>query len=243
MPTSSHMDGSLFSLQSLLCINGFHREGSSSSVTRCSGLLYALGGVQMGNGVYTKAQEYFQQSLKLAESVGDESGVASAVKAIGDTFYLGTEYSNAEELYIQARDIYSRISDQLGFAGSVMKLGDVYRMRNECPKAEELYIQIRDIHSQIGNQLDFSRLVKKFERRVPNAERASFQAEELYFKPTTSTTIPGIRSALHTQESYIQAREVYSQIGNLLGVARSVYSLGDVYQMRDDYSKAEGSYI
>ncbi|KIO33023.1 hypothetical protein M407DRAFT_18175 [Tulasnella calospora MUT 4182] len=44
------------------------------------------------------------------------------------------------------------------------------------------------------------------------------------------------------EESYIQARHIYSQIEDRLGFAQSVKSLGDVYRMRNEYSKAEESY-
>ncbi|KIO20707.1 hypothetical protein M407DRAFT_29645 [Tulasnella calospora MUT 4182] len=112
----------------------YRREPGSLSVTRSSGLLYALGRIRMRNSMYTEAQEYFEQSLKVAESVGDEGGEARVVKAIGDVYHLRDEYSRAEESYIQARHIYSQIGDRLGFAQSVKNLGDVYRMRNEYSK-------------------------------------------------------------------------------------------------------------
>ncbi|KAG8916171.1 hypothetical protein FRC00_000489, partial [Tulasnella sp. 408] len=39
------------------------------------------------------------------------------------------------------------------------------------------------------------------------------------------------------------ARNLYSNIGNQLGFAQSVKALGGVYLMRDEYSKAEESYV
>ncbi|KIO33045.1 hypothetical protein M407DRAFT_18193 [Tulasnella calospora MUT 4182] len=196
------------------------REVGSLSVTRSSGLLYALGRVQLGSNMYSKAQEYFEQCLKVAESVGDERGKPMAVNGIGDVYRMRNEYSKAEESYTQARDIFSQIGDQLGFAQSVDSLGDVYLMRDEYSKAEELYIQARDIFSQIGDQLGSAQSVKSL--------GDVFRMRSKYSK---------------AEESYIQARDIYSQIGDQLGFAQSVKSLGDVYRMRDEYSKAEESYI
>ncbi|KIO33026.1 hypothetical protein M407DRAFT_18177 [Tulasnella calospora MUT 4182] len=213
MPTNHLMDGSDQIVPS-------RREAGSLSVTRSSGLLYALGWIQMWNNMFKNAQGYFEQSFKVDESVGDEGGKAMVMKAIGDVHRMRNEYSKAEELYIEARHSYFQIWNQLGFAQSVMSLGDVYRMRNEYSKAEESYIEARDIYSQSGNRLGFAQSVERLGDVCRRRDQYS-QAEE----------------------SYLQARGVHSQIGNRLGFAQSAQSLGDVYRMRDEYSKAEELHI
>ncbi|KAG9021614.1 hypothetical protein FS837_007136, partial [Tulasnella sp. UAMH 9824] len=165
------------------------KEGSSLPVTRSSGLLDALGRIQLQNGMFTEARGYFEQSLKVAESVGNEWDEARALNALGDASYLRSECSAAEESYTHARDIYSRTGSQLGLAQSVKSLGDVYRMRNEYCKAEGSYIQARDIFSQIGNRLGFA-------QSVDSLGDVYFMRDE-YAK---------------AEESYIQARDIYSQI-------------------------------
>ncbi|KAG9041583.1 hypothetical protein FS837_012047 [Tulasnella sp. UAMH 9824] len=137
----------------------FHKGGNSSVTTRSSGLLHALGWIELGNGVLYKAQECFRQSLEISESVGDEKGKARAMNAMGQAYLLQNKYSEAEESYIQSRDLYSKIGYKIGIAQSVKALGDVYRMRNEYSKAEESYIQSRDLYSKIGDQLGFAQSV------------------------------------------------------------------------------------
>ncbi|KIO19723.1 hypothetical protein M407DRAFT_30614 [Tulasnella calospora MUT 4182] len=197
-----------------------NREGSNSSVTRSTGLLFALGRVQLRNGMYSEAEGHFEQSRKVAETVGDEWGRARALYGIGDAFSLQNEYAKAEESYSRARDIYSQIGDQLGCAQSVQGLGDVYRMRNVYSKAEESYIRAQDIFSQIGDQLGFAHSAKGLGQ--------VYQMRGEYSK---------------AEESYIRARDIHSQIGSQLGFAGSVEGLGDIYRMRSEYSKAEESYI
>ncbi|KIO27213.1 hypothetical protein M407DRAFT_23520, partial [Tulasnella calospora MUT 4182] len=132
------------------------RGGNGLATTRSSGLLNALGWIQLRKGVTPKALEYFQQSLEASKSVGDEQGKPRALNSIGEAYRMRSEYAKAEESCIQARDLYSRIGNQLGFARSVLDLGAVYRMRDEYSKAEESYIQSRDLYSRIGNQLGFA---------------------------------------------------------------------------------------
>ncbi|KAG9038733.1 hypothetical protein FS837_001193, partial [Tulasnella sp. UAMH 9824] len=129
------------------------RSGDGLAITPSSGLLHALGWIQLHNGVMAKAQEYFQQSLEVSKSAKDQKSSARTLKAIGDVYCLQNEYSKAEGSYIQSRDFYSKLGDQLGLAHSVKGLGDVYRLRTERSKAEESYIQARDIYSKLGDQL------------------------------------------------------------------------------------------
>ncbi|KIO33759.1 hypothetical protein M407DRAFT_17370 [Tulasnella calospora MUT 4182] len=236
------------------------REGSSLSVTRSSGLLFALGWHQVRNGMFTNAQEYFEQSLKAAESVGDERGRARALKGVGDACYLQSEYTKAEESYTRALEIYLRVADMLGCAQSVDSLGDLYRMRNEYSEAEEWYIQARDTYSQIGNQLGFAQSVKSLgdvyhmRGESSKAEESYIQARDIYSRIENQLGFAQSLDSLgdvysmrdeysKAEESYIRARDIYSQIGNQLGVAQSTRGLGEVYYMRDDYPKAEESYI
>ncbi|KIO28068.1 hypothetical protein M407DRAFT_22700, partial [Tulasnella calospora MUT 4182] len=133
--------------------------GNSLATSRSSELSYALGRIQFQNCVMDEAQKYFQQSLDISKSVGDEGGEASALHALGEVFCMRNEESRAEEFFIQSRDIYSRILDQHGFARSVKSLGDVHRMQKDYSKAEESYFQARDIYSRIEDQLGLAQSI------------------------------------------------------------------------------------
>ncbi|KIO22942.1 hypothetical protein M407DRAFT_27587 [Tulasnella calospora MUT 4182] len=196
------------------------REGSSLSVTRSSGLLHALGRMQLQNGMFAEAHEYFGKSLKVAESVGDERGQGKALQAIGDTAYVRGEHSRAEDSYLQARDIFSQIGDQRGLARSFRDLGDVQRMRSEYSKAEESYRQACGVYSQIGDQEGFAQSLKGLGE--------VYRMQDDYFK---------------AEESFTQAREIFSQIGHVHGLARSHEGMGDIQSDRGEYTMAEQSYL
>ncbi|KAG9022190.1 hypothetical protein FS837_006545, partial [Tulasnella sp. UAMH 9824] len=236
------------------------RANDSISATRSSGLLYALGRIRLRNNLMADAQKYFERSLEVATSGGDEQGMAKALEALGQAFYLQSEYSKAEDLYSQAHKIYSHIGDRLGIAQSLDSLGDVYRMRYDYSKAEESYIQARDIYSQIGSHLGFAQSIKslgdvyRIRRWYSKAEELYIQARDIYSQLDYQLGLAQSVNSLgdlyrmrceysEAEEAYIQARNVYSQIGYELGFAQAVDSLGDVYYMRDEYSKAEESYI
>ncbi|KAG9047669.1 hypothetical protein FS837_001745 [Tulasnella sp. UAMH 9824] len=198
------------------------REGNSSSITRSSGLLRALGRLQLRNGMHTEGRELFGQSLKVAESVGDEYGQAEALRAIGDTLYLQDEYSKAEESFVQARDIYLRIGKQLGFAQSrgfaqsVKALGDVHRMRTEYSKAEEAYIHAREVHSQIGDQFGFAQCSEGMGRL--HSTRGEYAK---------------------AAESYAEAQRIYHRIGDMYSSANISWYLAWLHRDQAQYEAAE----
>ncbi|KAG9041373.1 hypothetical protein FS837_012359 [Tulasnella sp. UAMH 9824] len=234
-------------------------QREEGSLTRSARLLFALGRIELRNSMFSEARKYFEHSLKVAESVGDESEMANVLRAIGDVYYQLGDYSKAEESYIRACDIFSRIGNQLGYAQSVNSLGDVYRMRDEYSKAEESYIQARDIYSQIRNLAGFAEsadsLGDVYYMRIDysQAEESYSQARDIYSRIGDQLGLAQAVKRLgdvyrmgneysKAEESYIQARDIHSQIGNQLGFAQSVKTLGDVYRMQNEYSKAEESY-
>ncbi|KAG8968639.1 hypothetical protein FRC05_001491, partial [Tulasnella sp. 425] len=236
------------------------KVSGGSAATRSSGLLCALGWIQMGNSRLSEAEKYFQESFVVAKSAADKEGSARALRALGSMYQLQSRYPTSEESYIQARDTYSEIGNRQGFAEAVKGLGDVYYLQSKYSNAEESYIQARDANSQIGDQQGFANSldglgdVYRMRSEYSKAEESSMQARDTYSRIGDQQgfansvwslgEVYGIRSEYSkAEESYIQARDTYSQIGNQLGFANSVKGLGDVYRMRSEYSKAEESYI
>ncbi|KIO21117.1 hypothetical protein M407DRAFT_29277 [Tulasnella calospora MUT 4182] len=196
-----------------------HSGGNSSAAARSSRVLFALGQIELRNGVLDEARRYFEQSLEVARSLGDKNDESRALRGLGDTFGRQGENSKAGEAYIEACDISSQIGDRLGLARSLGCLGIVHAMRNDYSKAEESYIQSRDIFSQMGDQRGVARSL------IALGDMYCLRCE--YSK---------------AEQSYIQARDIFSQIGNQRGFAQSTQALGHVYRVRGEYSKAEESY-
>lgn len=236
------------------------RVGMDLFSNRSSELLYALGRMQLKNGIMDEALEYVQQSLEVAKSAGDVTSKARALWAIGDAYRMRNAYSRAEDAYIEARDIYYRLGNQLGYAQSLKGLGDVYHMRCEYPKAEDAYIQARDIFSRIGNEVAYAKSVvglgdiHRMQSKYLKAEDYFTEARDIFSRignqPALAESMKGLGDVYirrceysRAEEAYIKARDIYSQIGDQLGLAQSIRGLGDVYYVRHEDTKAEDSYI
>ncbi|KAG9030203.1 hypothetical protein FS837_003328 [Tulasnella sp. UAMH 9824] len=235
------------------------KEGSDMDIPLSSRLLWVLGRMEWRNDKMPEARKYFQRALEVSQSVGDESGKARALKALGDACHRQNEHSEAVELLIQAKNIFSQIGDRLGFAQSVDSLGDVYRMRDEYSKAEESYVQAQGIYLELLDTLGLAQTAAnlgdlyRLRDEYTKAEQSYTQARDLYHKIGSelgvAESVKGLGDVYRmrseyskAEESYKQASDIYSQIGNQLGFAQSVKSLGDVYLMRSEYSRAEESY-
>ncbi|KIO29629.1 hypothetical protein M407DRAFT_21218 [Tulasnella calospora MUT 4182] len=236
------------------------RGGNDLSTTRSSRLLYALGLIQLSNGIMNEALNFFQQSLEVSRSVGDDQGHARAMRGIGDVYRQQSDYSRAGDSYIQARDIYSQIGDELGQASSFKALGDIYRMRNDYAQAELSYIRAGSIYSTIGNQLGLAQSVQglghvyHMRNEYSKAKESYTKARDMYSQIGDQLGLANsVRGLGHVcrmrneyseaKDLYIMARDIYSRIGDKLGFANSVRGLGDVYQMLNNYPKAKESYL
>lgn len=235
------------------------RGVSGAPTTRSSRLLYALGLIQLSNGMMGEALNLFHQSLDASRSVGDNQGYARAMRGLGDVYRLKSEYSEAENSYIKACDIYAQIRDEIGQAGSFKALGDIYRMRNDYTQAEDSYTKARGIYAAIENQLGLAQSVQglghvyHMRNEYPKAEASYAQARDIYARIGDqlglANSVRGLGHVYRMRNEYgqaelhyIEAREIYSRIGDQLGAANSERGLGDVYQMQHEYSKAKESY-
>ncbi|KAG9047313.1 hypothetical protein FS837_002570 [Tulasnella sp. UAMH 9824] len=232
------------------------RIEDNMATTRSSGLLHALGQIELYNGGMEKALEYFRQSLEIAKLVGDERSKAIALGAIGEAYRQQDDHSKQRS---HTSNLVTS-SPKSAISLSVLALGEVYYAQTEYHKAKELYIQSRDLFCKIGDSVGFARSlhslgeVYRMTTEYAKAEELYIQSRDLFSKIGDQVgfahsvkalgSVYSMRSEyFKAEESYIQSRDVYSRIGSQLGFAQSVLGLGEVYSMRTDYSKAETSFI
>ena len=104
-----------------------------------------------------KANDCYQQALKIYQEIGDRLGEANTLKAIGDVLQFLDRRSEALERYEQALAFYPDIGDRLGEANVLQEFGklqdDPAQGLEYLQQAQNLYTQIGDIYSQSRNLL------------------------------------------------------------------------------------------
>jgi len=166
-------------------------------------------------GDYTKALEYYSQSLIIQEQIGNQKGVAAGLNNIGLINVIQGNYIKALEYYTKGLTIEKQIGNQKGVAITLNNIGIIYNDQGDYPKAIDFYTQSLKIEQQIGDQRGVAICL--------NNIGIIYQSQGDYTKALD----------YHTQ-SLKMKEQIYDQ----LGIAPSLHNIGEVYQGLGDYSKA-----
>jgi tetratricopeptide (TPR) repeat protein len=105
------------------------------------GVTYALG------GDHTKAGEFYERSLVMAQAVNDEPAQASVLYNLGVSAYkLDKDPAFILEYFNRALELYRRVKNKTGEADTLFNMGQVYQWNGEPDKAKEFYnksLQVR----------------------------------------------------------------------------------------------------
>ena len=190
--------------------------GERSHDPNANAKAYLLMGVSKYlNSDNPKALEYYQRSLKIAEEIGDKTGMASTIGNIGIIFYYQGDYPKALEYYQRSLKITEEIGDKTGMANAILNIGNIYKDQGDYPKALEYYHRSLKINEEIGD-------IKGM-----------------------STTIVNIGIIYYYQGDYPKALEYYhrslriqEEIGDKAGMSNALNNIGLIYQDQGDYPKA-----
>jgi class 3 adenylate cyclase/Tfp pilus assembly protein PilF len=178
---------------------GYHTQGVSYHV----------------RGDYPKALDYYTQSLRIQEQIGDQKGIAACLNNIGLIFVNHGDYPKALENYIQGLKIEEQIGDQKGIAQSLNNIGIIYNNQADYPMALEYYTQSLKIKEEIGDQKGIA---------------ASLNNIGLIYQ-----SLGDYPQAL---DYYTQSLKIKEQIGDQMGIAPSLHNIGNIYEFQGDFPKA-----
>ena len=166
-------------------------------------------------GDYPKALNYYKQSLKIDEQIGDQIGIAATLNNIGLIYACQGYYPTALDYYAQDLKIEEQIGNQKGIAKSFNNIGIIYYKQGDYPKALNYYNKSLKIKEEIGDQ--------------KGAAASLNNIGIIYFKQG---------DYLEALDCYTQSIKIKEQIGNQFGIAPSLINIGNVYERQGDYSQA-----
>jgi tetratricopeptide (TPR) repeat protein len=109
------------------------------------------GNFYLFQGIFRESMPLFQQSLQIAQTIGDRYGEANSLIGLGNVYDSFGEYQRAIEFYEQALMIQREIGDHNGEAKSFKNLGNLYNSFGEHSRALECYEQALRIQRGIGD--------------------------------------------------------------------------------------------
>jgi adenylate cyclase len=230
--------------------------GLDKNYLQAQALGYNIQGVSWYmRGDYPKALDYFTQSLKIKEQIGDQMGIAASLNNIGLIYVNQGDYPKALDYYSRSLKIEEQIGNQKGISLSLNNIGIIYNNQGDYPKALDYYTQSLKIKEQIGDQkgvaasLNNIGLIYQYQGNYPKA--LDYYTQSLKIKEQIGDQL-GIAPSLHNigivyqnqgdypkaLDYFTQSLKIKEQIGDQKGIAQSLNNIGIVYQKQGDYSQA-----
>ena len=220
---------------------------------RLADLYYSLGD-------YSQAENYYGQSLKIAQELDDRSGIASSLGNLGYIARYRGDYDKAEEYYLQSLQIRQELGDRSGIASSLDNLGYIAQYRGDLDKAEEYYLQSLQIRQELGDRsgivssLDNLGYIARDRGDYDKAEEYYLQSLQIGQEIEDRSDIAFSLSSLghiardrgdydKAEEYYLQSLQIGQEIEDRSGIAFSLNNLSYITRARGDYDKAEEYYL
>jgi tetratricopeptide (TPR) repeat protein len=119
---------------------------------RRADLLEAAGVLARALGVPELARGLTEQCLELRRELGDEAGIAAALKDVGNLYFDTGDFDSARDHYEQALDLWKRVGAKRGIAQALNNLGVIARMQDDPARAIEYYEESRDVFGALGDE-------------------------------------------------------------------------------------------
>jgi tetratricopeptide (TPR) repeat protein len=222
--------------------------GYSALALNNIGFIYTRSDVQ-------KSLDYFLQSLKIQEEVGDDKGLASSLNNIGAVYYQQGNITKALEYYQKSLAIKEKIGDQNSIAISLSNIGNLYTDLGDIAKGLDYFDKARKIHEKTGDKEGiasaFHNMATIYDTQgdIPKAleyyQKSLKIREELKDQYGIALSLGNIGTIYQAQGNIEKAREYHmksmaikEKIGDTRGYASSLVNLGNIYDKTGDRATA-----
>jgi tetratricopeptide (TPR) repeat protein len=180
-------------------------------------LLLAFHPYMERQGVMAQWEQYVKATLEISRCQGDQPAEAALLDRLGELKRDQGDWAGAATYHEQACQIYETIGDATGRARALGNLGQVYRLQRRFPEARTVLEEALDSHPAP----DLS--VKAFLHMTLGL----LQYDELQHQGAIA--------------SYQTAYQLWSQVGNTEGMARTQHNVSLVHLALGDWPQAESS--
>lgn len=167
-------------------------------------------------GDVTQALDYFHQSLKIQEAIGDKAGQSYSLNNIGYIYSSQKQFFKALEYYIKSYALQTELNDKHGQSQSLSNIGNVYDRTGSLKKALYYYFKGLNIRKSIKD------------------------------KQGIGYSMQNIGTVYFNQKNYFSARyyltkslEIRKEINDPQGISYSLFSLGKVYLEENNIQLAQ----
>ncbi|WP_449417189.1 tetratricopeptide repeat protein [Phormidium nigroviride] len=217
--------------------------------------LNRVGWLFRAQGRFKDAIEVHQESLAIAQEIGDLQGEANSYRRLGVAYNCLGEYQQAIQFYQQSLDISQEIGDRRGEGYSYNGLGNVYNCLGEYQQVIQFYQQSLDILQEIGDRqreaISYNGLgnvyncLGEYQQAIQFYQQSLDISQEIGDRQCKPYSYIGLGTVYNCLGEYQQAIQFYQQsldilreIGDRMGEAYSYRHLGNVYNCLGEYQQA-----
>ena len=213
-------------------------------------LLLKSGGALRTQGDYAGAAASYALSQKVAEQIGDKSGIAAAIRSLGIVQRLEGNYVAAIALYQKTLALYEELGDQKGIGRSLTSIGVANRALGNYSEALVYYQKALAIFEAIKSTGDIADvrddigivygLQGQFDLALDALQKSLEARKTANDKDGIATSLLNIGTIYGMQEKNDQALEYLQQslklhqdLNDKQGIVILLSNIGDIYGQED----------
>jgi len=208
--------------------------------------LHRKGNLYTNRYDFPKALEYFNESLKLREEIGDKSGISASLLSIGNTYYYQGDIQKAIDYYKKSLKLSEETGDKNNISRSLNNIGIMYADMDDIPKALEYYNKNLKVQEELGDKSSIIKTLNNigitysYQGDMPNAleyySKCLKLSEELGDKKAISVALSNIGTIYEYQQDFPAALEYYykslkfqEELGDKSIIPGTLTNIGNVY--------------
>ncbi len=220
-----------------------------------AGLLLNIGNIYYDLGEYKNSSDYFLQSLRLFEKLGNKQGESYCLQSLGNTLSMLKQYRASKKYFERALRLKEEQKDTRGIISSSLGLGDVYKELGQLTTAEQYYQQSLKLSREVkipaeeGRALHQLGLLYKRMGDIPKARKHMEQGLYITRQIGDSLTSAKIKSEiigidlkvqqeLQTEQTLLNNLNTIITLGDKNSEAIEYGRLSDYYALRQQFDKA-----
>lgn len=164
---------------------------------------------------FDDGEQYAQESLAIARSIGDKRGIAWALNGIGVLNHWQGRHTEAIRCYEESLEIAREIGDMARVAGALNNIGLVKGELGQYQEARDYLEQSLSLARQLGRRSGITSALNN----LGGLARAQGQHEE-------------------ARRLFTEGIAIQREIGDRSGVAIGMWSLGTLARVQGDYEEA-----
>jgi class 3 adenylate cyclase len=227
------------------------------------GVAYAMKNI--GMGYYTKSDyiqvlDYWQQSLAVFDSIGDQTGVSNLLNNLGAVYYNQGDDAQAIEYYIKSLKAAEEAGNKFRIASAYLNIGNVYLNKTETHnKALDYFMRgLRiseeiEAYNAIGNASvnigEIYHVKAHYDSALFYFDKA-LKAYEIDGTGSIPYALNNMGKVYEETSEYLSALKYHNEaytislnIEDDLQVAQSLIGIGNTYNLMENYKMALNSYL